>query len=122
MISMSMCLTPPPIKLWPVQTSTIWASDPVELFSFVNTTGATADFNIMIVNFAGSNPGLMKYILFNFNGTVQEFATNSGTVFGHANAVGAEAVGAARYTNSGLWCFSAGLETPFFVRGDTYSI
>ena len=74
--------------------------DPVEVFSFVNTTGATADFNIMIVKFAGSNPGLMKYILFNFNGTVQEFPTNSGTIFGHANAVGAEAVGAARYNRT----------------------
>jgi hypothetical protein len=71
-------------------------NDPIEVFSFTNT-GATADFNIMIVKYSGPNPGLIKYVLFNFDGTIQEFATNSGTLFGHANAVGAEAVGAAAY-------------------------
>jgi hypothetical protein len=71
--------------------------DPIEVFSFVNTTGATADFNIMITNFKGANPGLIKYVLFGFGGTIQEFATNSGTIYGHANANGAEAVGAAAY-------------------------
>ena len=71
--------------------------DPIEVFSFVNTTGVTADFNIMITNFAGANPGLMKYVMFGFGGTIQEFATNSGTIYGHTNAAGAEAVGAAAY-------------------------
>ena len=74
--------------------------DPVEVFAFVNTTGATADFNILITNFEGPNPGLMKYVLFDFNGTIQEFATNSGTIYGHTNAATAEAVGAARYTRT----------------------
>src|SRR5262249_60888781 len=71
--------------------------DPIEVFSFFNTTGATADFNIMITNSKGANPGLMKYVLFGFGGTIREFATNSGTIYGHANANGAEAVGAAAY-------------------------
>ena len=75
-------------------------NDPTEFFSFTNTTGATADFNIMIVKFAGPNPGLIKYVLFDFAGTIQEFATNSPTVFGHANAVGAEAVGAVAYNQT----------------------
>src|ERR1051325_8929562 len=74
--------------------------DPVEVFAFVNSTGATADFNILITNFAGPNPGLIKYVLFDFNGTIQEFATNSPTIFGHTNASGAEAVGAARYSRT----------------------
>jgi Subtilase family len=39
----------------------------------------------------------MKYVLSGFGGTIQEFATNSGTIYGHANANGAEAVGAAAY-------------------------
>jgi hypothetical protein len=71
--------------------------DPIEVFSFVNNTGVTADFNIMITNFQGPNPGLMKYVLSGFGGTIQEFATNSGTIYGHTNANGAEAVGAAAY-------------------------
>src|SRR6185312_1788274 len=74
--------------------------DPVEVFAFVNNTGATADFNLVITNFQGPNPGLMKYVLFNFNGTIQEFATNSSTIYGHINAATAEAVGAAAYFNT----------------------
>ena len=74
--------------------------DPVEVFAFVNNTGATADFNFVITNFQGPNPGLMKYVLFNFNGTIQEFATNSSTIYGHINAATAEAVGAAAYFNT----------------------
>jgi hypothetical protein len=76
------------------------SGDPVEVFSFVNNTGAAADFNILITNFAGPNPGLIKYVLFNFNGTIQEFATNSSTIYGHTNAATAEAVGAAAYFNT----------------------
>jgi hypothetical protein len=76
------------------------SGDPIEVFAFVNSTGATADFNLLITNFEGPNPGLMKYVLFNFNGTIQEFATNSSTIYGHTNATGAEAVGAARYTRT----------------------
>src|SRR6266478_4684156 len=44
-------------------------NDPIEILSFTNTTGVTADFNIMIVEFAGPNPGLIKYVLFNLGGT-----------------------------------------------------
>jgi Subtilase family/FG-GAP-like repeat len=71
--------------------------DPIEVFFFVNNTGVTADFNIMITNFEGANPGFIKYVLFGFGGTIQEFTTSSGTIYGHANANGAEAVGAAAY-------------------------
>jgi hypothetical protein len=74
--------------------------DPVEVVSFTNTTGATADFNVMITKFEGPDPGLLKYVLLNFNGSIQEFATNNGTVFGHANAAGAEAVGAVLYSKT----------------------
>src|SRR5262249_6677047 len=35
--------------------------DAVEIFEFTNT-GATADFNLMIVHFAGPPPGYIKYI------------------------------------------------------------
>ena len=69
--------------------------DPVEILEFTNF-GATADFNLMIVNSGGPLPGFIKYIrLGGGNVTVQEFNTASSTVFGHPNANGAQAVGAA---------------------------
>ena len=94
-------------------------NDPIEVFSFINNTGAAADFNIMIVKFAGANPGLIKYVLFSFDGTIQEFATNSGTLYGHANAVGAEAVGAARYINTPAFGVSPPVLEVFSSTGST---
>jgi hypothetical protein len=58
-------------------------------------------FNIMITKFDGPNPQLIKYIQFGGgNATINEFDTRSGTLFGHANAIGAAAVGAAFYGNT----------------------
>ncbi len=93
--------------------------DPIELFSFINNTGVTADFNIMITNFAGTNPGLMKYVLFGFGGKIQEFATNSGAIYGHANANGAEAVGAAAYFQTPAFGISPPLLEPYSSSGTT---
>jgi len=94
-------------------------NDPIEILSFTNTTGVTADFNIMIVEFAGPNPGLIKYVLFNLGGTIQEFATNSGTLYGHANAAGAEAVGAAAYFNTPEFGVSPPVLNSFSSSGTT---
>ena len=73
--------------------------DAFEMFDFTNT-GPTADFNIMITRFAGASPGLIKYIYFTPEVTIQEYATASGTVWGHTNAAGARAVGAASWRNT----------------------
>ena len=94
-------------------------NDPVEVFSFTNTTGVTADFNIMIVKFSGPNPGLIKYVLFDSGITSQEFATNSGTIFGHANAVGAEATGAAAYFHTPEFGISPPVLDSFSSSGTT---
>ena len=51
----------------------------------------------MITKYAGPNPGLLKYINFGYPQGGLQYATNSSTVHGHANAAGAEAVGAAAY-------------------------
>jgi hypothetical protein len=95
--------------------------DPVEIIVFTNTTGVTADFNIMITKFEGPNPALIKYVLFGFdtNATIQEFATNSGTLYGHANAVGAEAVGAAAYFNTPAFSVSPPVLNSFSSAGTT---
>ncbi len=81
--------------------------DPVELVLFVNNgtfnfdgvPGPDTTFNIAIANFSCPNPGFMKYVRFDLGPgvTINQFNTASGTLYGHANAAGAEAVGTADY-------------------------
>jgi hypothetical protein len=76
-------------------------NDAVEIAAFTNRGAMPVTVNLMIVKFSGADPGLIKYVYFGFgSATINEFNTNSGTIFGHPNAVGAEAVGAARYSNT----------------------
>ena len=75
-------------------------ADAVEVISFTNTTGATATFDLLIGQYTpqgGPAPTLIKYIDFNGGITDAEFFTNSATSFGHTNAEGSLAVGAAYY-------------------------
>jgi len=96
-------------------------NDPIEAFSITNS-GSAAQVQFAIGRFAGPDPGLMKYVGFRSSFVFNEFATNSGTIFGHANAVGAEAVGAAAYNNTPafgvtppvLETFSSAGPTPIF--------
>jgi hypothetical protein len=94
--------------------------DPVEAFTFTNTTGAAAKFNLMITKYGdGPDPGLVKYV--NFDDPMQglQFATNSGTVFGHANAAGALAVGAADYRNTPRFGVNPPTLEPYSSQGST---
>jgi subtilisin family serine protease len=77
-------------------TRTIASGDPVEFFKFQNP-GAAAAFNVMITNCSGRDPQRIKYVDFENDATFIEFDTRSATAFGHPNARGAEAVGAADY-------------------------
>src|SRR5262249_27432134 len=82
-------------------TNNIVSGDAVEVGSLFNNGATPVDLNIMIVNRTGPNPGRIKYKIFQSpNVTIQEYATNSGTVSGHQNAKGTEAVGAAAYFNT----------------------
>jgi hypothetical protein len=98
--------------------------DPVEILQFTNT-GPTADFNLMIVNFDGPPPGFplpgfIKYIrLGSGDVTVQEYTTASGTVYGHPNAHGAEAVGAAAWFNTPAFGVNPPVLEPFSSAGGT---
>jgi cysteine-rich repeat protein len=89
--------------------------DPVELLS-VNGPGQG---QIAIGKFAGPDPSLLKYVAFRSTFVVNEFATNSGTIFGHANAVGAEAVGAAPFFDTPAFGVSPPLLEPFSSGGTT---
>lgn len=100
-------------------TSNNTGNDALEVVNFRNF-GATADFNLMIVTFAGPVPGFIKYV--NVGGssiTTQEFNTASGTVFGHANANGAEAAGAAPWFNTPAFGVSPPVLEPFSSAGPT---
>ncbi len=94
-------------------------NDPVEAFRFVNDGSfGTDQFNLAISNFAGPNPDLLKYVLFR-NTTINEYATNSSTTFGHSNAAGAEAVGAAFYQRTPEYGVNPAVINRFSSAGGT---
>jgi hypothetical protein len=76
------------------------SGDPIEVFGYLNTTSSVT-FYLVIVKFAGPDPGRLKYILYN---DAQFYLTNPAipgilapTLVGHAKADGAIATGAAYY-------------------------
>lgn len=71
--------------------------DPVEIVGISNSSPSSQNYNVLITNFSGSDPGLLKYVIFNSSATINEFNTASATAYGHSNAAGAEAVAAARF-------------------------
>ena len=73
--------------------------DPVEIFAFTTTPGPTRTYQIAIEHYAGPLPGRIKLVYFG-NMTIDEFATNSATSYGHPIAAGGRAVGAARYSHT----------------------
>ena len=77
--------------------------DPIEIAVISNATDSTVDVNLSVELFSGPAPGKMKYVWFDLgNGLfhLDEFNTESSTAYGHANAAGAEAVGAAAWYNT----------------------
>lgn len=73
--------------------------DPVEILNFRNSDSAETEYKIVIGKFAGDTPSLIKYVGFG-DLSIDEYATNSSTLFGQANAAGAQAVGAAFFKES----------------------
>ncbi len=72
--------------------------DAVEVLQVMNPGPGTA-FGLSIQLVRGPAPGLVKYI-YAGNVTINNYSTNSSTLFGHANAAGARAVAAAWYTRT----------------------
>ncbi|MEO0869288.1 MAG: S8 family serine peptidase, partial [Cyanobacteria bacterium J06642_11] len=73
--------------------------DPVEVLSFTNTDSVETEYRLAIGKYEGDDPSLIKYVGFG-NLSIDEYDTNSSTLFGHANAAGAQAVGAAFFEES----------------------
>ncbi|HEX7277271.1 MAG TPA: S8 family serine peptidase, partial [Acidimicrobiales bacterium] len=97
-------------------------ADPVEVVSFTNPAAATNTlFDIQLSRVTGANPGRMKYMDYGQSGgfTINEFATNSPTIVAHANATGAEAVGAAFYDNTPVFGVNPPLAEGFSSAGGT---
>src|SRR5262249_28785456 len=92
--------------------------DPFEMFDFTNN-GPTADFNIVITRFAGASPGLIKYIHFTPEMTIQEYATSSSTLWGHTNANGALAIGAAFWRETPAFGVNPARLEPYSSGGPT---
>jgi uncharacterized repeat protein (TIGR01451 family) len=88
----------PPTRVLASSTDSNIGLDPVEVLSYQNK-GRSKNFNLLIVNAGGANPGKIKYVRFG-NAAINEYDTQSSTSYGHANAVGAEAVGAAYWQDT----------------------
>jgi subtilisin family serine protease len=71
--------------------------DPVEVFVFTNTSIQAGNFNLLITKFSGPDPAIMKYVIFNSPITINEYDTAASTLYGHANAAGAQTVAAVFY-------------------------
>ena len=100
--------------------------DPFEILSFF--TDFSVEAYIVIGKFVGipefgievpgdnPNPERIKYI--NFGSEIdEEYATNSGTIFGHPNAAGAIAVGAVPYFDTPAFGDEAPILEPFSSAG-----
>ena len=80
--------------------------DAVETPIMVNFSDADIEVQIGIELFEGPVPNYVKYVWFDLDAgvfSVDEYDTASGTVYGHANAAGAEAVGAAAWYQTEEW-------------------
>jgi subtilisin family serine protease len=80
--------------------------DAVETPIMVNFSEEDIAVQIGVELYEGPSPNYLKYVWFDLDAgvfTVDEYDTASGTVYGHANAAGAEAVGAAAWYQTEEW-------------------
>lgn len=96
-----------------IPSESLTSGDPVTAFALgcPAPVGVRCTGFLMLVNREGPNPGRFKYILFPLGGPLPTLspALNAGTIYGHSNAAGAVAVGAAFYkTPLTLEPFSSG--------------
>lgn len=96
----------------------------VEGLSFTNSGEETEEYRLAIAQdtaAGGEAPGSIKYLNRNRETTLQnaEYFTNSSTVAGHENAVGATAVGAADYSNTPEFGVDPAIINDFSSVGNT---
>jgi Subtilase family len=80
--------------------------DALEEVLISNTSGADVQVQVSIELHAGPAPTYLKYVYFALGGGtifIDEYDTQSGASYGHANANGAASVGAAPWYNTAAW-------------------
>jgi len=80
--------------------------DAVETPIMVNFSDQDLEVQIGVELYEGAAPNYIKYVWFDLDAglfSVDEYDTASGTIYGHANAAGAEAVGAAAWYQTSEW-------------------
>jgi hypothetical protein len=80
--------------------------DAVETPIMVNFSDQDLQVQIGVELYEGPSPNYLKYVWFDLDAgvfSVDEYDTASGTIYGHANAAGAEAVGAAAWYQTEEW-------------------
>ncbi|MEL6191787.1 MAG: HYR domain-containing protein [Bacteroidota bacterium] len=92
--------------------------DPVNVFS-LSTGGEAVDLDVIITNYEGDAPSLLKYIIFSTAPTINSFDTQSSTSFGHANAAGANGVGAVFYGYTPAYGINSPVLESFSSKGGT---
>jgi hypothetical protein len=92
--------------------------DALEFFGVRNNGAAPVTVNLMLVKYSGIAPGMIKYVYFG-PADINDFDTQSSTIFGHANAAGAEAVGAARYSSTPVFGVYPPILASFSSAGST---
>jgi PKD repeat protein len=96
-----------------------------EVLQFYNSEvlGYGTSFNLIItyddVDSIDPPATLLKTVVFGSGNTLNEFQTNSGTLFGHANAAGAEAVGAAFFLDTPEYGVAPPVLEPYSSKGGT---
>lgn len=92
-------------------------NDAVEVIQFTNPSSSAQNYNLMIVLHSGAAPGKIKYV--SFSGPANNHLTNSGSIYGHPNALGAYAVGAAAYFSTPAFGTSPPVIENFSSAGTT---
>jgi hypothetical protein len=106
--------------LFGVASNNIASGDPVEILRVSCGGPGNCSAAFLFVKHAGPNPGRFKYVLLQAVGNVTTNPElNSGTIYGHANALGAVAVGAARYQQTPAFGVSPALLESFSSVGTT---
>lgn len=84
--------------------------DPIQVLAYTNNTGSTQTFYLALRQITGAAPGAMKYINLG-QGTIANYATNTGAAFGHSLAAGGMSVGAASYASTPAYQQTASTES-----------
>lgn len=101
----------------------VTSGEPWEVLQYYNDGSFGTAFNVAItfddIDSPGAPAGLLKMVVFGSGVVINDFPSSSSTVFGHANAAGAEAVGASFFLETPLFGTAPPLLEAFSSAGGT---